>query len=271
MSLENHKYLCNKFIDFSQIPYNEDGEIYGTVYCIENILSGKRYIGSTINFSRRVSEYIRTNQDPDYYFDKMRIIDKAMLNEGIHNFSIYPIRNCNCELNLAYWELYYIKEYNTMNTTARVKSRPKYKPYPKGIKPSANNRKKRSRPIIAINLESKTVYLSDSIKLLAHEIFHSDRAIVSHAALLGQKIYGYYIYYVDKLSTTTMVENKISTYIRNIGKRSGCIDGRDKEYAELGDIIIEERIDFFYRNNFQIYTLEYSDEVPERFILNKLQ
>ena len=213
-------------------------------------------------------------------YRKCALLKKTMLNEGIHNFRIYPIRNCNSELNLAYWELYYIKEYDTMipngyndsfNTAARVKSRPMNKPYPKGIKPSADNRRKRSRPIIAINLEDKIVYLSDSIKLLAHEVFNCDRAILSHSTLLGQKIYGYYIYYLDKLSTTSLVDNKISIYARNAGKRSGCIDGRDKVYSELGKVVIEERIEFFQRNNFEIYILQYSDDNDERFILNKLQ
>ena len=120
-------------------------------------------------------------------------------------------------------------------------------------------------------LSDKIVYLSDSIKLLATKIFNCDRAILSHSVTLGQKIYGYYIFYIDKLATTGLIETKISTYHRNIGKRSGCINGRDNEYARLGEVIIEDRIDFFYKNSFKIYSLTYSDEVPERFLLTKLQ
>lgn len=273
MSLYEHKDARDNFIDNSKIPDVEDGEIYGTVYCIENILTGKLYIGATINFPRRVSEYIRFNQSPANYSTKLRIIDKAMIDDGIENFKIYPIRECASELNLAYWELYYIWKYNTMipngynesfNTSGRVKARPKDKPYPKGIKPSASNRKKRSRPAIAINLDSRKMYISDSMKLLAKNVFNCDRSEVSHAARAGSTIRGYYVYYIDVLSANSDIDHAISLYSQAIDRRRN-----NNQYLELKDIIITEGLNFFKRNNFKIYTLEYSDDSDNRFILKE--
>lgn len=277
MSLETGKYLRDKFVDTTVIPFAEDGDAYGTVYCIEHRDTLKRYIGSTINFDRRITEYIRVYKNYDSYStESLRPIDIALHSDGIENFRIYPLRICNSDLNLAYWELYYIRELDTLlpngyndsfNTTARAIG---HRKYPLGIRPSAANRKSRSRPIIAINPKAKILYLSDSGKLFGRVILGVDRAIISHAATKGMKTHGYYIFYADRRSTSNAIKSKCELYKQQLHKRSGCIPGRDEEYAMFGAFVLGNDMEWFRQSKYTMYTLQYDDSKKRRYSIVKV-
>ena len=277
MSLETGKYLQTQFLDSEIIPFAEDGDIYGTVYCIEHRETKKCYIGSTIDFDRRLSEYIRVYKNFDSYLESdLRPIDIALHSEGIDKFRMYPLRKCNSELNLAYWELYYIREWETMipsgyndsfNTSSRATG---HRKYPSGILPSAANRKSRSRPIIAIEPDKKILYLSDSLKLFGTKILDVNRAIISHAASKGMKVHGYYIFYADQQSTSTKIKEKCDLYKKRLHSRSGCIIGRDEEYSMFGTFILLNDMTWFRENHYKIYAIQYDDSKKCRYSISQL-
>ncbi|MCM1214062.1 MAG: GIY-YIG nuclease family protein [Lachnospiraceae bacterium] len=276
MSLETGKYLRKEFLDDTIVPFCEDGTPYGVVYCIENMVSSKRYIGSTIDFGRRIAEYIRVYKNYSSYDESnLRPIDIALHEEGIEHFRIYPLRVCNSNLNLSYWELYYIREWETLlpngyndsfNTTSRITGK---RIYPTGIKPNAANRKSRSRPIIAINPKAKILYVSDSLKLFGECILGLNRAIISHAASKGMKVHGYYIFYADQRSTSAAIQRKCAQYEEMLHKRSGCILDRDQEYEMYGTFVLANNLAWFRLNDYTLYQLQYTD-TKRRYSIRKM-
>ncbi len=83
--------------------------MFGIIYCYHCIITGKKYIGQTVNESRRVSQLkceVRDNLHPDNHFHN------AMRKYGRDNF-VYGIIEETDELNDR--EIYWIDYYNTMN------------------------------------------------------------------------------------------------------------------------------------------------------------
>lgn len=282
MSLESHKNGKSVLVDESAFEcrgVQEGKEPFGYVYCIENRFNGKLYIGSTTDFDRRVFEYIRVSQLPaEEIMKRKRLIDKAICRDGVWSFRMYRIHACYSKDELAKMELMYIEYWKTMApngynesiVTANHITGTKNPNYPKGILPDAQNRRKRSRPVIAVNPDTAVAYVSDSIKLLASEVFHRQRAILSHAAGLGQKAYGFYYFYLDDVSTSNKVKEKLMQYERNRGKRSGCREGRVEEYSTLAHELMEKGVHYLIDNWYTIYVLRYTD-TEQRFELTEFE
>lgn len=86
-------------------------DIISGIYCIENIITHKKYIGQSINikdrWSKHKSELNHQTHDNDY-------LQKAWNKYGENNFKFYIIERCNIE-DLNEKEIYYIEYYNTLN------------------------------------------------------------------------------------------------------------------------------------------------------------
>lgn len=86
-------------------------DIISGIYCIENIITNKKYIGQSINikdrWSKHKSELNHQTHDNDY-------LQKAWNKYGENNFKFYIIERCNIK-DLDEKEIYYIEYYNTLN------------------------------------------------------------------------------------------------------------------------------------------------------------
>ena len=81
------------------------------IYCIENLVNGKRYIGQTINFHNRKHDHISRlhhNKHQNTY------LQCAWNKYGESNFSIYILQECNKD-ELDNLERYYITKFDTTN------------------------------------------------------------------------------------------------------------------------------------------------------------
>lgn len=81
------------------------------IYCIENIINNKKYIGQSIHIHRRWSEHkyeLNNNIHENDY------LQKSWNKYGFDNFKFYIVELCDeCELDDK--ECYYISLYNTMD------------------------------------------------------------------------------------------------------------------------------------------------------------
>ena len=80
------------------------GKKAGCVYCIENTLNGKRYIGiTTRTIKERFAEHCKAKS----------YIGKAIRKYGVENFKLYELAVANSREELCNLEVYYIEKYNT--------------------------------------------------------------------------------------------------------------------------------------------------------------
>jgi group I intron endonuclease len=81
------------------------------IYCFENLVNGKKYIGQAVNLERRLREH-------EYYLEKGRdkcaALQRAVTKYGRENFTVYILEYCEADI-LNEREIYYVSEFNTNN------------------------------------------------------------------------------------------------------------------------------------------------------------
>ena len=81
------------------------------IYCIENIVTHKKYIGQSINIYyrwRKHKEALNSNTHDNSY------LQNSWNKYGQENFSFYIVEQCGCD-QLNEREIYYIEYYNTLD------------------------------------------------------------------------------------------------------------------------------------------------------------
>jgi group I intron endonuclease len=93
------------------IPSMSRTKIHTGIYCIENRLNGKMYIGQAYNIERRLYEH-------EYHLkrgtDKSTALQNAINKYGFDSFDFYILEACEPE-QMNDREVYYISRYNTNN------------------------------------------------------------------------------------------------------------------------------------------------------------
>lgn len=88
-----------------------NSDIVSGIYCIENIVNNKKYIGQSVNmkqrWSKHLSELKNGHHDNDY-------LQKSWNKYGEEGFKFYILEHCEKDF-LDENETYYIDLYNTMN------------------------------------------------------------------------------------------------------------------------------------------------------------
>ena len=112
----------------------------GWIYCITNKINGKKYIGQTVNWNTRKREHLK------YFYTEKSALHSAIIKYGVENFEMEQILsftaiNRHVCLELLNWfEIYYIRKYNTLthqfgyNVSEGGKGNP-------GVHPSEETRK----------------------------------------------------------------------------------------------------------------------------------
>lgn len=225
--------IKEKFLDLNvEIPEKflaknkKDGVPYGYVYCIENKLNGKKYIGATYSrwedvthegsfpqLRKRATQYIyeynRGMEMESSMKLHLRPIIKAMVEEGIENFIMYPLAETEEKYHKAA-EAFFIRELGTIKNGYNLDTGGG------GILPgvarpphSAAAKKVRSQEIICINLNQKKILISDSMKLFA-DYMGSSKDMIKNCVRGCNQYKGWFCFYTDWQERDSVVNNMIN-------------------------------------------------------------
>jgi hypothetical protein len=96
------------------VPYEEDGTHFGFVYLIENLITGRKYIGrkyfskagtKQVNGKKRK---IRKTSDWESYFGSNETLKAEVAEIGGHNFRRTILHLCKSKSECSYFETYEI-------------------------------------------------------------------------------------------------------------------------------------------------------------------
>lgn len=301
-NLEDRKDIRSTFLNKDVKLMNEGqydpSKVCGYIYCITNKLNGKIYIGRTTNLNIRSSAYVKAALNDDTYSDgdSSRRINAVIKAAGIENFEMKPIWACTSELDIARMEYYFIhtlksykKEYgyNDMSyiqfCTPSDSARKKMSDAHMGLKMNAHSKKSKSRQVFCINYDTSKIVIADSLKLAGIPL-DSSKDVMSHAALKGQKVRGYYLMYLHKDSLYEALRKVKERYEKRQSgseRRGGYILGKDAEYENTVNAVIDYiKTGRFVFKDFEITNIEYADNedgytitkiTPEQIVVTENQ
>lgn len=224
-NLTENKELAKKFLELRPIdpqyklPYGE--KPFGFIYCIENKSNGMKYIGSArsvwtgiknpapdVALRKRVSQYLYEynkyrNPDNQIPLDTVRPIMRAIVEEGIENFVMYPIAETSMATHTTAEE-YFIKKYHTMkdgyNTHLMGESATRA-----GTPLTSSGKRLRGNPIIAIHMEDKKIITAESAKLFG-DMLNIGKDVIKNHLRRGLPYLGWWIFYIDKQKRAEVME-----------------------------------------------------------------
>ena len=250
------------------------------IYVIENLESHKKYVGKTINLNNRATNYIYAFRHNDSRHN--RSIIKAMIDEGIDKFRMYPICIVQDRDKLASAEKWFVelydltnplKGYNEKNPESYVKDRT-------GVSRSHTTSTKilKSKPIACINPDTKHFLISVGMKLFGDYVGTS-KDQVKNCARRGIRHKGYYVIY---LATNDRVEiyNKRQLDYEQYKKwkiSSNKLKYQQDKYEEYFSYVklvelflADQSIDALAEENYKCEFLAYSDTSEDSYELQSI-
>ena len=275
--LDNRK-IAESFIDLREIDKSyrlpDHVQKFGYVYCIENIKTGKKYIGSSystwkdiknpsvyIQLKKRATQYIyeynrvKRSMREDYNSIYMaRPIVAALVQEGIENFIIYPLAETTKESHFSA-EAYFIKKYDTVNTGYNIQSgNGKYHKFRNhiGTPHTEAEKKKRSTEVICISPSTKKIIFADSMKLFG-DYMNSSKDMIKNSVRKCRPYKGWYCFYTDYGKRNHIIETNV------LGEGLARGDRHSKESAEISVEFHNEITEYLKNKDSKVFQ-EYSVE-----------
>ena len=99
---------------YDGVPFDDDGTAFGFVYLIENLITGKKYIGrkyfskagtKQVNGKKRK---IRKASDWETYYGSNETLKREVTELGAHNFRRTILYLCKSRSECSYWETFEI-------------------------------------------------------------------------------------------------------------------------------------------------------------------
>ena len=192
------------------------------IYIITNKINGKKYIGQSNNMRKRFSDYNSKNKKDS------RPIYQDIRKFGSDNFTFEIIELDNERELMDEKETYYIKKFNTLDPDFgynqclggggcnNPEARKRLSLAHTGLKESSMVKRKKSNPIIAVNLKEHIVILSDSAKLFGDYI-GSTKDYIKNCLRTPYKIKDFMLFYDDSEKRHDMLTKMyLKRSIRNI-------------------------------------------------------
>lgn len=200
------KEYKEKFLDMNHTEYIRTAPKSTTnlyyIYVIENLKSGKKYIGKTQNIFARASDYTRKVRNANSYdTKKYRAINRALLEEGIENFLMYPIATCDGTIEAGILEVDIMRAFNTFVPNGyNIRSAYDFTSYThrEGHPHSVETKMKKSKLVMCINPELKALFLSVGMKLFG-DFTNVTKDVVKNSARRPCMHKGYYIIYLNDI------------------------------------------------------------------------
>lgn len=179
------------------------------IYKITDLTNGKIYIGQSINFKKRISNYKRTAFKPNI----TRFIDQAIVVHGCENFLIEDIEIVNdinelnrkehgwiIKLDASNPEIGYNANLGSTHDYSQLANLRKSLSH-KGLKEKFETKRKKSNTIIAIG--NGKVIIADSGKLFG-DFVGKGKDYIKNCLREPSTINGYNLYYADPIKLITM-------------------------------------------------------------------
>lgn len=131
---------------------------------------------------------------------------------------------------------------------------------------TADERRKKSIPILAANLNERIIIYSDSAKLFGDVIINSNRSVITYAAKYCRVIKGYYFLYLDYQRIIEKID--ITESKMNHGRKS--YREISSNYFHLYKILKNRKYDDIYEL-FDVYSLQYDDSTEEKYLYKKCE
>ena len=252
-ALKEQFFEARKIEKEYQIPSYD--KLHGFIYCIENKNTGKKYIGSTYSvwtdiknphplsaLHKRASHYIYEYNSAMKSLPSIKPISRpiirAMVDEGIENFVMYPVAETTDKSHNSA-EHFFIDKYKTdvdgYNVVAVNPNRTTNAGNTKGRVLTKHDKLIRSEPILAINMNSQEIVTADSMKLLA-DFLNTSKDIIKNNARSGRNHRGWFIFYNDSDKRHHILHHFVLGDNLGIQKRGNSRNHSDKSkqfYQEL--------------------------------------
>ena len=251
------------------IAENKDNLYY--IYMIESKTNPKyRYIGKAKNIYDRALNYIRTYDRLSESHHHMRPIDKALYENGLNDFIMYPIATVNGKEEAGIIEQILIKKHHTLINEEGLNVRTDIDI--SGGKSHAGHahnvatKTKKSKALMAIDNKSKVILISVGGKILG-DFLHTTKDMIKNVTRRPCHLRDWYIYYLNTSDREDIVKKYTSKRTSNAFGINRLRDETD-EYihgANLVDRFVDSPSPYIFADdpNYSEYTVAFIDYNPE--------
>lgn len=251
------------------------------IYAIVDLTNNLRYIGSTVDFNNRVNRYIYEYTNDVHTNQK---IVRIMKSKGIDKFIIFPIDTSTNRFDLREKEREYILKYRTNEPAygynSTIETRVSVKHYNhEGHAHTAKTKAGKAKFIAAVNAETKTMYISEGMKLFA-DITQSTKDLVKNEARACMRHRGYYIIYLNSKDRIELYDKTYGRYLDLINNNYPTTDRRGRNRAQFDQYISassmvtqmldEESINVFTDAGYTCYYLHYDLSNQKPYLIDPI-